>query len=126
MIEANLEALPTSPSTVMDGKPTRIRWIILALIVLVMLVEALQRASMGIAGKVIQDEFHLTTQKLGWILSAFGLGQTVSQIPWGLAGDRYGPRRVLMLAVLCSAISTCPLVSRRVKALWRGSVSRRT
>jgi MFS transporter, ACS family, glucarate transporter len=106
MIETNLEALPMSASTVIDDKPTRIRWIILVLVVLVMLVEALQRASMGIAGKVIQDEFQLTTQKLGWILSAFGLGQTVSQIPWGLAGDRYGPRRILMLAVLCSAIST--------------------
>jgi ACS family glucarate transporter-like MFS transporter len=110
MIEANLEACLT-PSAVpepnhIDGEPTRIRWIILALIVLVMLVEALQRASMSVAGKVIQDEFHLTTQKLGWILSAFGLGQTVSQIPWGLAGDRYGPRRILMLAVLCSALST--------------------
>jgi ACS family glucarate transporter-like MFS transporter len=110
MIETNLELSP-APSSVgernsIDDKPTKIRWIILALIVLVMLVEALQRASMGIAGKVIQDEFHLTTQKLGWILSAFGLGQTVSQLPWGIAGDRYGPRRILMLAVLCSALST--------------------
>ena len=91
MIETNLELSP-APSSVaernsIDDKPTKIRWIILALIVLVMLVEALQRASMGIAGKVIQDEFHLTTQKLGWILSAFGLGQTVSQLPWGIAGD---------------------------------------
>ncbi|HEV3483508.1 MAG TPA: MFS transporter [Candidatus Acidoferrales bacterium] len=92
-----------------DSKPTHVRWWILGLVVLIMLVEAMQRASMGIAGKGIQDEFHLTTQQLGWILSAFGLGQTVSQIPWGYAGDRYGPRRVLMLAILCSAFSSAAI-----------------
>lgn len=91
------------------SRATRTRWWILGLVVLIMLVEAMQRASMGIAGKAIQDEFRLTTRQLGWILSAFGLGQTVSQVPWGLAGDRYGPRRILMLAVLCSAFSTAAI-----------------
>lgn len=106
MIEANLEKLSSRDGDLVKPKPTRTRWFILFLIVLIMLVEALQRASMGIAGKAIQDEFRLTTQKLGWILSAFGLGQTVSQVPWGFAGDRYGPRRILTVAVLCSALST--------------------
>jgi ACS family glucarate transporter-like MFS transporter len=86
--------------------PTRFRWFILGLITLIMLVEALQRASFGIAGKAIQEEFQFSTQRLGVILSAFGLGQTLFQIPWGFAGDRYGPRRILTLAVLCSAVST--------------------
>lgn len=110
MITSNSHSVTASLDSVRDrflsSKPTRIRWFILGLVVLIMLVEALQRASMGIAGKAIQDEFHFTTQQLGWILSAFGLGQTVSQVPWGFAGDRYGPRRILMLAVLCSAFST--------------------
>jgi len=107
------ETVP-APLTSLDNnlpgsKPTQVRWWILGLVVLIMLVEAMQRASMGIAGKAIQDEFHLTTQQLGWILSAFGLGQTVSQIPWGFAGDRYGPRRILMLAILCSAFSSAAI-----------------
>ena len=124
MSDTNLQTLPASLSAVegnhIESGPTRIRWIILALIVLVMLVEALQRASMGIAGKVIQDEFQLTTQKLGWILSAFGLGQTVSQVPWGLAGDSYGPRRMLMLAVLCSAFATLSIGLTPSKASFAG------
>ena len=106
MTETLPAALPSLDNHLSDSKPTHVRWWILGLVVLIMLVEAMQRASMGIAGKGIQDEFHLTTQQLGWILSAFGLGQTVSQIPWGYAGDRYGPRRVLMLAILCSAFSS--------------------
>ncbi|MGH9356363.1 MAG: MFS transporter [Terriglobia bacterium] len=90
-------------------RPTRIRWFVLSLVVLIMLVESLQRASLGIAGKLIQDEFLFSTQKMGWILSAFSLGQALFQIPWGYAGDRYGPRGVLTLAVLCSAVSTAAI-----------------
>lgn len=104
---------------------TRFRWFILGLVTLIMLVESLQRASFGIAGKIIQDEFHFSTQKLGWILSAFGLGQTLFQIPWGFAGDRYGPRRILTLAVLCSAASTLAigLTPRGSMPLWLGVTS---
>lgn len=89
-----------------QNKPTRVRWFILGLVTLIMLVESLQRASFGIAGKLIQEEFSFSTQKLGWILSAFGLGQTLFQIPWGFAGDRYGPRKVLTIAVFCSGLAT--------------------
>jgi len=125
--ETNMaEILPAPLSSVHHDLPssreTHVRWWILGLIILIMLVEAMQRASMGIAGKATQDEFRLTTQQLGWILSAFGLGQTVSQVPWGFAGDRYGPRRILMLAVLCSAFSTVAIgfTPARSSIAWLG------
>ena len=71
-----------------------------------MLAASLLRASMGIAGKIIQDEFAFSTQQIGWILSAFTLGYALFQIPWGYAGDRYGPRGVLSAAVLWSSLCT--------------------
>jgi ACS family glucarate transporter-like MFS transporter len=98
--------LTKQPEEQVSLRPTRVRWCVLGLVVLIMLIESLQRASLGIAGKAIQDEFLFSTQKMGLILSAFGLGQTLFQIPWGYAGDRYGPRNILMIAILCSAFST--------------------
>ena len=85
---------------------TRVRWMMLGFVVLIMLVDSLDRAVMGIAGKGVQDEFLLRTQTMGWVLSAYTLGYALFQLPWGYAGDRFGPRRILLLAVVWSSLST--------------------
>lgn len=77
--------------------------------VIILLVDSIDRASFGIAGKYIQDEFRYSTQTMGWILSAFTLGYALFQIPWGYAGDRYGPRGVLTIAVLWSSLFTATM-----------------
>lgn len=127
MINVKTPAKQVSPAEelVLGVSPTHVRWFVLGLVVLVMLVESLQRASLGIAGKAIQDEFLLSVQQMGWILSAFGLGQTLFQIPWGYAGDRYGPRNVLMAAILFSAFSTAAIgfTPRGAMRGWFGVVS---
>src|SRR5215467_2280861 len=66
-----------------------------------MIVTAFGRLNLGIAVKYLQEEFSFSTHTMGWILGAFGLGYALFQIPWGWAGDRFGPRRMLTLAILC-------------------------
>ena len=90
-------------------RPTHIQWFMLSLATAIMMAASLQRASMGIAGKVIQDEFLFSTEKMGWILSAFSLGYAFFQIPWGYAGDRYGPRGVLAVSVLWCSLCTAAI-----------------
>ncbi len=65
-----------------------------------MLVTAFGRLNLAIAGKFLQEEFHFTNEVMGWILGAFAFGYALFQIPCGWAGDRYGPRRTLTLAIL--------------------------
>jgi ACS family glucarate transporter-like MFS transporter len=82
-----------------------------------MLVTAFGRLNLGIAGKYLQEEFHYSTQTLGWILGAFAFGYALFQIPWGWAGDRFGPRTTLTLALLLWAaftiLMTCvPLIAQ--------------
>jgi ACS family glucarate transporter-like MFS transporter len=77
-----------------------------ALATLIMIADSIDRASLGIAGKSIQDEFAYSTQTMGWIFSAFSLGYALSQVPWGYAGDRFGPRGVLTVAVIWSSVFT--------------------
>ena len=83
-----------------DQRPTRVRWQILAILSLIMVVTAFGRLNLGIAGKSIQEEFHLSSQAMGWIFGAFAFGYALFQVPSGWAADRFGPRKTLTLAIL--------------------------
>src|SRR5580692_5744149 len=79
-------------STVVDRRPTHVRWRIVAILSLVMVVTALGRLNLGIAARFMQDEFKFTTETMGWIMGMFAFGYAIFQIPCGWAGDRFGPR----------------------------------
>lgn len=78
----------------------------MACITLVTMLTYLDRLNLGIAAKFINDEFHFSTQTMGWILSAFVLGYSVFQIPGGWLGDRLGPRNILAGAIVLWSIFT--------------------
>ena len=86
--------------------PTHVRWQILAMLATVMVVTALGRLNLSIAAKFMQDEFKFTTETMGWILGAFAFGYALFQIPCGWAGDRYGPRVTLTVALLGWGVCT--------------------
>ncbi len=86
--------------------PTGVRWQILAILSLIMVVTALGRLNLGIAGKSIQEEFQLSSQTMGWIFGAFAFGYALFQIPSGWAADHFGPRKTLTLAILWWATLT--------------------
>ena len=79
-------------SPAVDLRPTRVRWRIMAMLMVTVAVATLGRLNLGILAKNIQDEFAFRTQTMGWIFSAFSFAYHPFQIPGGWAGDRYGPR----------------------------------
>ena len=98
---------PITPS------PTSVRWQMMALVTLTTILTYLDRLNIGIAGHFIQDEFSFSLKTMGWILSSFLLGYSLSQIPGGYLADRFGPRKVLIGAiswwsVLTAATATAP------------------
>ena len=54
----------------------------------------------------IGKEFHLSKTLMGLVMSAFFIGYTVCQIPGGLLVDKFGPRKVLSLAIAVWSIFT--------------------
>ena len=94
----------------------------MALLVIVSALTFLDRLNLSIAGKFIQDEFHLSTQTMGWILSAFVLGYALFQVPGGWLADRYGPRAVVTGAILWwSIFSAATAIAPRLPfAHWFG------
>jgi ACS family glucarate transporter-like MFS transporter len=56
--------------------------------------------NISIASKFFVQEFGLSQIQIGQIFSSFMLGYALFQLPAGILGDRWGPRRVLTLAAV--------------------------
>jgi MFS family permease len=59
------------------------------------------RATLSVANKLIQDDLGIPVAKMGLLLSAFLWAYAFSQLPVGGLIDRFGPRRLLALGLLC-------------------------
>src|SRR5215472_2085864 len=79
---------------------------------------------MNVAAKYIQQKFHLSDVGIGSLLSAFVLGYALFQIPGGLLGDHFGPRRILLFSILWwSAFTSLTAVAPALfTAKWLGVV----
>lgn len=82
---------------------SKVRWVIMGIIMAIMAVTALNRLNLSIAGKFIEEEFSFDTITMGQVFSAFLWGYGLFQIPWGYICDRIGPRRTLTASMLCFA-----------------------
>lgn len=82
-------------ATTTTDSPTRMRWLIVALIFCMGMITFIDRMNISIAAKYIMLEYGLSDVQMGWIFSAFVLGYAIFQVPGGWLGDRFGPRRVL-------------------------------
>jgi ACS family glucarate transporter-like MFS transporter len=76
-------------------KPTHVRWRVLGLTMAASAVGYILRTNLSIAGPAIKSELGLSETQLGLVLSAFVTTYALGQIPGGLVGERFGPRRVM-------------------------------
>jgi ACS family glucarate transporter-like MFS transporter len=81
-------------------KPTRTRWRILALLLAISVITYIDRVNISVTARQMMPALGLTDVQMGEIFSAFVLGYALCQIPGGWLGDRWGPRRILTLAVV--------------------------
>jgi len=71
-----------------------------------MFITYLDRICIGLVGKRIITEFHLTNEQFGWVLSAFSLAYALFEIPSGILGDKRGQKMVLARIVLWWSLFT--------------------
>ena len=84
----------------MVRKESHVRWLIVALLFFVTMVNYIDRASIAYAINVIEYEFRLSPSEVGSILGVFGLGYSLSTFLGGLAADHLGAKRTLVGATL--------------------------
>ncbi len=95
--------MDSSPKNI---SPTRIRWLILALLLGISIVTYIDRVNISVTARHMIPSLGLTKVQMGQVFSAFVLGYALCQIPGGWLGDRWGARRILTLAVIWWSIFT--------------------
>ena len=99
-----LDAAANSAHASSTGRPTNVRWQIVAMLMALCAISHLNRASMAVAGTDrIMDQYGIDPVKMGSVYSAFLFVYSICMIPGGILIDRWGPRRALMLVGFSSA-----------------------
>lgn len=55
----------------------------------------MQRVAIAQAAPLMQHDMGLSKVQMGLVFSVFSWMYAVLEIPWGYAGDRWGPRKIL-------------------------------
>jgi ACS family D-galactonate transporter-like MFS transporter len=82
------------------ARPTGVRWSIFLLMLFLISINYIDRASLSVAMPLISKEFEIDPAMQGLILSSFFWTYALMQVPGGLLADRYGPRIVIALATI--------------------------
>lgn len=83
----------------MSAKPTRARFVILALLAVGTMINYLDRTVLGIAAPALTKELGLSAAMMGVVFSAFSWTYAAAQIPGGVFLDRFGARVTYFLSV---------------------------
>ena len=83
-----------------------VRWRFFAVIFLLSFLAYMMRQNIHVAGEQMMPELNLSEIEMGWVYASFVWGYAISQLPGGVLGQRFGPRRTLMVAGLLWIIAS--------------------
>ena len=86
-------------------QPTRFRWLVIALIFFITMVNYVDRSALSYAVHGISGEFGFGSAEIGRVLGAFGIGYIVTTFLGGIWADHYGARLTLFFASLLWSVS---------------------
>ncbi|MBU0554800.1 MAG: MFS transporter [Alphaproteobacteria bacterium] len=90
------------------GKPLvgRIRWTVLAVLFGVTVINYADRAILSLAAPLMTQDLGIDPLQLGIVFSAFGWSYVAAQLPGGWLLDRFGVRRVYLVAIVAWSLFT--------------------
>ena len=81
-------------------QPTKVRWKIFLMMLFLISINYIDRASLSVAMPLIAKEFDIGPATQGLLLSSFFWTYAFMQIPGSMLADKYGPRVVIAAATL--------------------------
>ena len=87
-----------APSTAAGVYPQR--WKALAVLVVGLLVVILDNTILNVALKTIQEDLGATQNELVWAINAYSLAFAALLVTWGVMGDRFGRKRILLIGLV--------------------------
>jgi MFS family permease len=114
----------TDTSQAKPAKSPRIRWYLIALLVVGGIINYLDRNNLSIANTTIAKEFGLNTLQMGLLLSAFSWPYAIANLPAGYLVDRFGPKRMFAWAAgLWSIVSMLSSLANSFGFLYAARVA---
>jgi ACS family D-galactonate transporter-like MFS transporter len=92
--------VPLAPSASAAAAPSKVRWKIFLMMLMLISINYIDRASLSVAMPLIAKEFDIGPALQGLLLSSFFWTYAFMQIPGGMLADKYGPRSVIAGATL--------------------------
>jgi len=80
--------------------PTKIRWTIFVLLLVMLAVNYIDRTSLAVAMPLVAKEFNIEPAIQGILLSSFYWTYALMQVPGGLLIDKFGARKVIAISAL--------------------------
>src|SRR3954467_6081627 len=80
-----------------DGHPRR--WAILGVLVVSLLIVVLDNTVLNIALPTIQRDLHASQSELVWSVDSYILVFAAFLFTWGVLGDKYGRKRILIIGL---------------------------
>ncbi|VBB07749.1 Hypothetical protein LUCI_3014 [Lucifera butyrica] len=82
------------------------KWTMLCLMWLTMFVSYLDRVNIAVAGPTMMHDLNMSPWIFGSVLSSFTFGYALIQIPGGYLADKFGAKRMMLIAIICWSIFT--------------------
>jgi MFS transporter, ACS family, glucarate transporter len=106
--------MPTNGTAVLhaDGaaaaatKKTNVRWIVVAVLFFITIINYADRATISLAGPAMAKELSFDAVTMGYIFSAFGWAYVICQLPGGWLLDKFGSKKVYALSIFFWSLFT--------------------
>jgi D-galactonate transporter len=85
---------------------THYRFVILALITILLALSSGDRATLSIAGPNMSKSLGITPVELGWMFSAFAWAYVLAQVPAGWVTDRLGAKQTILSGLILWSLTT--------------------
>lgn len=103
MNTTTMTAQPAAAAAAGTVAPTKVRWKIFLMMLFLISINYIDRASLSVAMPLIAKEFDIGPALQGVLLSSFFWTYAAMQIPGGMLADRFGPRAVTTAGMLLIA-----------------------
>jgi ACS family glucarate transporter-like MFS transporter len=89
-----------------DGKASRVRWSILAMLFIITTINYADRATISLAGPELKKILGLSAVQMGYIFSAFAWSYVIAQLPGGWLLDRFGSKVTYFFSIFFWSLFT--------------------
>lgn len=98
--------LAVTNSAISMEKKTNVRWIVVAVLFFITVINYADRATISIAGPAIAKELKMDPIAMGYIFSAFGWAYVICQLPGGWLLDKFGSKKVYAFSIFLWSVFT--------------------